>query len=138
MQKCNGPNGAVIFQDQPCAGSGVTVADDIKARAAQITANRATEQNKKTSRAIEEEEPQIAIAKAECRGLFPDYPHVGMRETTFLQCTHLGRFWTDRTINETATQTSLSKQYVFGGAPGMKPDIKFLYTRDGVVTAIQR
>lgn len=131
VTKCTDTNGRAVYQDAPCQTTGITVADDIKAKAAKRAAAAAQAAVPKPLT----DEDKIEIARSECGGQFPEYPSIGMAESTFKNCTYLGRFYREHTsYNETVTAFGTSRQYIFRPPVG----ITYLYTRDGIVTAIQR
>lgn len=79
----------------------------------------------------------LAAAKAACGGTLPTGPSIGMTEKNFRSCTVVGVLVAPDSINVTETASGVSKQFVYSsnfGAAGFK----FLYTRNGVITAIQR
>ena len=144
-------DGRVVYQDQPCPGTGMSVAEDMaNKQAARERAERAREAAAKNppkplrepheikaeeavaaiQRAIDD---KVAAAKAKCSS-FPSLPAVGMKEEQFLRCTYFGVVVTPERINETETTAGVTKQYVYRTVA----DIKYLYTRNGVVTGIQR
>ena len=155
VNKCAGPHGQTVFQDAPCATSGVTVAEDLaqkKATAAQKQADLShaaadfkekedaqreamrADIQKKVQAAMAKNDAVIAKAKASCDGDVVDYPSIGMSELHFQNCTSWGLLNRPKTVNETETARGVSKQFVY--APGR--EIRYLYTVNGKVTAIQR
>lgn len=155
VNKCVGPNGQTIFQDAPCPGWGVTVAEDVahkQAAAAQKRANeekaaaarkanednereaRRSEIHKKVHAAMEANDAVISKARAACSGGFADYPVIGMSEHSFQNCTTWGLLTRPDRVNQTETALGISKQFVYPAGR----EIRYLYVNDGRVSAIQR
>ena len=149
INKCTGPDGKVSFQDAPCAKSGITVGEDLErkkeqkreAEAALSARNKAenaiTEDvQRRVQVAMRKSDEALSEARARCKNGVPEYPSVGMSEADFRGCTQFGVLFPDENINETETSAGISKQFVYsrGGSAG----IRFVYTRNGVVSAIQR
>lgn len=76
----------------------------------------------------------VEIAQKECGAAFKEYPTIGMTEAQFKKCTEFGIRVKPTTVNETETAAGVSKQYVYSA----DWEIRYLYVRKGVVTAIQR
>lgn len=141
-------DGRVVYQDQPCPGTGMSVAEDMaNKQAARARAEKAREAaaakppptpvkdeyQLQAEARLREIDEKVATAKAKCSS-FPSHPTVGMKEEQFLRCTYFGLAITPERINETETAAGVTKQYVYRTVA----DIKYLYTRNGVVTGIQR
>ena len=73
---------------------------------------------------------KVAAAKAKCSS-FPVEPAIGMTEQQAMRCTYFGVVRVPNRVNETETAAGVMKQFVYGGGT-------YIYTRNGVVTAIQR
>lgn len=157
LNKCAAADGRVVFQDAPCPNSGVTVAEDIvhkkeqREKGAALAARKneaviATE--KKSAPLISEEierrlqaaqqksDEALKTAHARCTNGVPEYPKVGMTEFEFRNCTQHGLLVEHSDVNQTETAAGISKQYVYSGTRNI--GIRYVYTRNGVVTAIQR
>ena len=65
----------------------------------------------------------------------PEMPSIGMKEATFLDCTWVGR-GSSEAVNETVTAGGTTRQYVYKRAH--TNNRYYIYTRNGVVSAIQR
>ena len=144
VNKCS-VGGKTVYQDAPCAGSGITVAEDLekkKAAAAQAKAAATPpsaapppEIQSRLEEISKETDAKLAKARAACKREIAEHPSIGMTEADFKKCTFLGLFYEPETINETETAAGVSRQYVYRkGAPG----VRYLYVRNGRVTAIQR
>lgn len=156
VYKCNGSSGATVVQDLPCAGSGASVREEIRAREAsqrrnQELADRA-DANTVSTRSNQGLAPeaqarvdaQVAKWKAEAAadeieakkvcgaGGVVDLPVIGMSEQRMLQCTTLGRGGAFTLVNTLEVPGAVTRQYE------SLTSVKFVYTRNGVVTGIQR
>lgn len=141
INKCQGPDGATVYQEQPCPGTGSLISDDMAARnSAREQAIREKEQSVKNARerakrsAEPQEDPEIVEARKACGKRFAIMPVIGMSEETYRTCTTHGIVLKPSTINVTETAHGINKQYVFAG----HSDIKYMYFRDGKLNAIQR
>lgn len=75
-----------------------------------------------------------AAVKKDCGVVdLPEGPAVGMAEKRMLACTWLGRAGTLQVVNTTEVVGAVIKQYA-----GSMGGIKYVYTRNGVVTGVQR
>lgn len=151
VNKCKGPNGSVIFQQAACADSGITVAEDIEKRKAQQLDKKPAvatptgtptgagalppDIQKKLQAARQESDDVLATARASCTREVIEYPVIGMTEADFKNCTQFGLLVQPDKINETETAAGVSKQYVYRRDYS---GIRFLYVRNGRVSAIQR
>lgn len=130
-------DGKTVYQQAPCPGGGPTVGEDMKRReaekdAAQEARRRQLEvQLKPMADAEQARQDRLKAAGITCPDA-PLAPAVGMSEVMFRECSFLGRN-PDR-INETETAAGITRQYVFGGGRS----VRYVYTRKGVITAIQR
>lgn len=86
---------------------------------------------------MKKSDEKLAVAKAACGGSLPTGPSVGMTEKQFRSCTVVGVLVAPDSVNVTETASGVTKQYVFSNSFGAA-GFKFLYTANGVVTAIQR
>lgn len=149
INKCTGPDGKTVFQDAPCQKSGITVAEDIEQKKAlQREKQAAAPSGKKTDNSISEDvqrqvqaamrssDEALTAARARCKNGVPEYPSVGMSEADFRGCTQFGVLFPHKDLNQTETAAGVSKQFVYSGVGSA--GIRFVYTRNGVVTAIQR
>ena len=137
VHKCPAEGGRVVYQDAPCAGSGITVAEDIEQRKKMAEQARAAAASRKEEAKVSSKtsaELILEAARASCKRGVPAEPAIGMTENEFLHCTQFGLLETPNTINVTETAAGVSKQYVYPSYSG----IRYLYTRNSVVTAIQR
>lgn len=147
--KCVSPEGKVMFQDAPCPGTGITVAEDLERKKAQqeekdaALAVRKKEENQaqQEARRRAEESAQhsnagLVAAKKNCKNGVPEYPTVGMSEANFRGCTQFGVLFPPTDINTTETAAGVLKQYIYSA--DLNSGIRFVYTRNGVVSAIQR
>ena len=149
VNKCTGPDGKTVFQDAPCAKSGITVGEDLERKKEQkreteaaLSARNKAENSvtediqRRVQAAMRKSDDALSEARARCKNGVPEYPSVGMSEAEFRGCTQFGVLFSHENINETETSAGISKQYVYsrGGSAG----IRFVYTRNGVVSAIQR
>lgn len=146
--KCVGPNGKAIFQDAPCAGAGATVREDLAIKEQQRIQRQAEmdrvqediRERETAQRAAFDKEiaSQIARnserARRECGRELRPMPTIGMTEHAFRNCTSFGIGMEPSQINETQTTSGVTRQYVY-----LSPfaSARFVYTRSGLVTAIQ-
>lgn len=149
VNKCKGPDGKVSFQDSPCPKSGITVAEDLEQKKERQRENEAalaarskgdnliTEDIQRRLQAARQASDEVLnAARARCTNGVPEYPKVGMTEFEFRNCTQHGLLIAHSDVNQTETAAGLSKQYVYSGARNI--GIRYVYIRNGVVTAIQR
>ena len=155
VNKCTGSYGQTIYQEAPCAGSGITVAEDVARKQAAVVQKQVEDDQavaaqkakqdadreamradiqKKVQAAMEKNDTVIAKAKAACTGGFSDYPTIGMAEQKFQNCTTWGLLNRADSVNQTETASGVSKQFVYPSGR----EIRYLYTVNGRVTAIQR
>lgn len=140
VHKCTGPDGKVAYQATACPNSGELVGEEIARREAEARRHKAAEEKRaaaqeNTARIRAQMEANKLLERQKvCQGQVYDEPFVGMTEHALKSCTH---FWERHGpgagVNETETARSIGRQYVFRGG-----GIKYLYTSNGVVTAIQR
>ena len=157
VNKCTGPDGKVSYQEQACPGTGISVGEymdrrlaqqqsqqtaqrvrqeqEFAARKARVEAEGKEWEARKRATGFKSDDDKLAEAKARCGTRMSEYPTVGMTETHFRTCTVIGVLADVEKINETETASGLARQYVYN-TPGL--NIRYLYTRNGVVTAIQR
>lgn len=149
INKCTGSDGKTVFQDAPCQKSGITVAEDLEQKKAmQREKQTAAPSGKKSDSSISDDvqrqvqaamrssDEALAAARARCKNGVPEYPTVGMSEADFKGCTQFGVLFPHKDFNQTETAAGVSKQFVYSGVGSA--GIRFVYTRNGVVTAIQR
>ena len=75
-----------------------------------------------------------ADAKKNCvGGRVEPLPVLGMSEKAMLKCTILGQASMLKLVNTTEVPGAVTRQY-----QGMTTDVRFVYTRNGVVTGIQK
>ena len=152
VHKCAGPYGQTIFQDAPCAGSGITVAEDVARKQAAVARKKEEQEQEAAARQAKEDaereafeakrkaagykspNERITEARARCNNGLPEYPTIGMTEFEFLNCTTWGVVVRPDTVNQTETALGTSKQYVYPSGR----EIRYLYVRNGLVSAIQR
>jgi hypothetical protein len=147
--KCTSPDGKVLFQDAPCPGTGITVAEDLERKKAQqaekdaALAARKKEESQaqqEARRRAEESAKQsnagLVAAQKSCKNGVPEYPTVGMSEANFRGCTQFGVLFPPTDINTTETAAGVLKQFTYSA--DLNSGIRFVYTRNGVVSAIQR
>lgn len=91
----------------------------------------------KLEAALKESDEKLAKAKAACGGNLPEGPTVGMSEQNFRNCTVVGVLVAPDSVNVTETAAGVSKQFVYLNSAHIA-GFKFLYTRNGKVTTIQR
>lgn len=147
VNKCTGPDGKVMFQDAPCPGTGITVAEDLARKKEEREKDAAGATKKKAENptsvdvdqmvkaAMQKNEEALAAARARCKNGLPEYPAIGMPEDQFRNCTQFGVLTPYSDLNQTETAAGVSKQYVYSSRVG---GIRYVYTRNGVVSAIQR
>ena len=129
--KCQ-EGGQTVFKDHPCGGAQGTVADDMARKELEFKKRKQEQDAAVQQRAVDD----AALLKL-CGGKpVVDYPEVGMTESHFLNCTSVGRskFWT---VNETQTSNGISRQYVITTNYYVHI-VKYIYTRNGMVTGLQR
>ncbi len=149
INKCTSPDGKVMFQEAPCPGTGITVAEDLERKKAQqaekdaaLAARKKEEsQAQQEARRRAEESAQhsnagLVAAQKNCKNGVPEYPTVGMSEANFRGCTQFGVLFPPTDINTTETAAGVLKQYIYSA--DLNSGIRFVYTRNGVVSAIQR
>lgn len=160
VNKCVDADGKVVYQERACAASTRSEAITLQPTKEELAKAAHERQVKKAREAAELAEAQrgaekarqsaLAAAAAEessrkrmkefadlehrCGGKVPSDPKVGMSEQQFRACTYLGVYG-NLTVNETQTLKGVQRQYVvkdsFAG-------VRYVYTSQGVVTAIQR
>lgn len=148
INKCKTPEGKTVFQDAPCAGGGITVAEDLEKKKEQQKKVAAPAESTKPISSISEDverrlreaqqksDDALKTAHARCTNGVPEYPKVGMTEFEFRNCTQHGLLVEHSDVNQTETAAGISKQYVYSGTRNI--GIRYVYIRNGVVTAIQR
>lgn len=140
INKCTGADGKFVFQDAACANSGITVGDEIKLRNQQRIKELADSEAKARARVSrlqndpDSESSKLQSASASCGQSLEELPRIGMAERTAIKCTIFGVLNPPTTVNETETKAGITKQYVFRNFS----EIKYLYIRGGVVSAIQK
>ena len=147
VNKCTGPDGKVMFQDAPCPGTGITVAEDLARKKEEREKGVAGATKKKAENptsvdveqmvkaAMQKNEEALAAARARCKNGLLEDPVIGMPEDQFRNCTQFGVLTPYSDLNQTETAAGVSKQYVYSSRVG---GIRYVYTRNGVVSAIQR
>ena len=85
--------------------------------------------------AMQKNEEALAAARARCKNGLLEDPVIGMPEDQFRNCTQFGVLTPYSDLNQTETAAGVSKQYVYSSRVG---GIRYVYTRNGVVSAIQR
>ncbi len=150
--KCLRPDGKVIFQDTPCAGVGDTVREDLANKEQQRLQRQAetdriredTQKQLAAERAAFDErnaaidrqsDLQLERARKQCGRELVPVPTIGMSEHAFLKCTTFGVLFNPAAINETQTAGVISRQYVY---QSVFSPVRYVYTRKGLVTAIQQ
>lgn len=168
INKCTGPDGQISYQEVPCTGAGITVevdSDRKKAAQQKLDAEAATRKQAKVdadaarkqamadaevarkSAAAEKlqkmlqtatlsNEEALAKAREKCKRELPEFPVVGMTESNFLGCTVFGVLARPDKVNETENAAGITRQYIY--VKSGSPEIRYLYTRNGLVTTIQR
>ena len=134
VEKCTGADGKVTFQNMPCAVPGITVAEDIKLKAQKRKEDAAKPQFTVIDVEANSTTARFDAARTACGGTLPDFPTIGMTEGTFKRCTVLGAIVAAESVNETETAAGVTKQYVYKKDVG----VRYVYLRNGVITAIQR
>lgn len=140
INKCTGADGKFVFQDAACPNSGITVGDEMKLRNQQRIKELADSEAKARARVVrlqndpDSESSKLQSASASCGQSLEELPRVGMVEKTAIKCTIFGVLNPPTTVNETETKAGVTKQYVFRNFS----EIKYLYIRGGVVSAIQK
>ena len=148
VYRCPDASGRTVIQQTPCAGSGDLVGVDMKKREAAQRAQKQADQERFEREEAEREkmradlqhserrrQQRLKAAGVDCPAEMPFEPAVGMKEVAFLDCTHLGRLGHE-SVNETKTAAGTLRQYVF--KPDHASSVRYVYTRNGEVTAIQR
>lgn len=128
--KCQ-EGGQTVFKDHPCGGAQGTVAEDMARKELEFKKR----QQEKEAAAQQRTADDAARLKI-CGGKpVVTYPEIGMTESHFLNCTEIGiqKVW--KTINQTETVSGIQRQYVMDG---LGLHMKYVYTRDGMVTGLQR
>ncbi len=144
VNKCTTPSGQIVFQDAPCQG-GSTGAEDAarrdrvavqqqEQRKAKVDAEIKAWEVKKKATGFKTDDELLAEAQAKCGGAMQTYPSIGMTEYNFRNCTTWGLLVQPDTVNETKTTAGDTKQFVYPTGR----EIRYVYTRAGVVSAIQR
>ncbi len=138
INKCTGADGRVVYQATACPGSGDIVGNEIAHREAErkATAQREQHEQEASRRAWAQHRLNEQTRLQSCKGQIHDVPFVGMTVHAMENCT---RFWerygAGARVNETETAFGISRQYVFNLRDN---NIRYLYTANGIVTAIQR
>ena len=86
---------------------------------------------------MKKSDEKLAAAKVACGGNLPTEPSIGMTEKNFHNCTVVGVLVTPDSVNVTETAAGVTKQFVYSNS-SVAAGFRFLYTRNGVITAIQR
>lgn len=137
INKCIGPDGRVVYQATACPGSGEIVGNEIARRETERKAAAQREQYEleASRRAWAQHRLDEQTRLQSCKGQIHDVPFVGMTVHAMENCT---RFWerygAGARVNETETALGIRRQYVFN----LRDNIRYLYTANGIVTAIQR
>lgn len=137
IHKCTGPDGRVVYQATACPGSGEIVGNEIARRETERKAAAQREQYEleASRRAWAQHRLDEQTRLQSCKGQIHDVPFVGMTVHAMENCT---RFWerygAGARVNETETALGIRRQYVFN----LRDNIRYLYTANGIVTAIQR
>ncbi|CAN7577088.1 hypothetical protein LJR039_004101 [Pseudorhodoferax sp. LjRoot39] len=101
-------------------------------------AERRAEIDAKIAEGMRKSDEQLAKAKAACGGSeLPTAPSIGMPEQRFRSCTVIGLLVEPDAVNVTETAAGTTKQFVYLRSIATT-GFKFVYTRNGVVDAIQR
>jgi hypothetical protein len=126
--KCQ-EGGQTVFKDHPCGGAQGTVAQDVARKELDFK-----KRNQEQEIAAQQRSAEDAARLKLCGGKFvSENPEVGMTENQFLNCTTLGIYKAWRSVNETETTSGIQRQYVVD-----RMDVKYVYTRNGMVTGLQR
>lgn len=126
--KCQ-EGGQTVFKDHPCGGAQGTVAEDMARKELEFKKR----QQEKEAASLQRAADDAARLKL-CSGKpVVETPEVGMTEHQFLNCTAIGMFKVWKTVNQTETASGVHRQYVFD-----RFDVKYVYTRNGMVTGLQR
>lgn len=162
VQKCT-IGGKITYQDAPCPGEGVAIktieTKETKARAEEERLRKVSEnlQRERDERArdakkrVEDEEARIKAMRQQqeadrqsklkalgikCGAEMPEYPQIGASESAMLLCSEVGVRVSPKAVNETTTANGVARQYVYEWpSHGART---YIYTRNGVVTAIQK
>jgi hypothetical protein len=119
VNKCTGPDGAVVYQEQACGGAAKT--ELVKLPGRQLADYEIRERD------------AVDKAKLICSMEdIPYYPAVGWEEVRFLNCSRLALIHKPDAVNLTESAGGTSKQFVF------RYDRSYVYTRNGVVTTVQK
>lgn len=161
VNKCTSADGKISYQDMPCAQSdqagNISIAPskdglekqrseralraETERRRAEVTAEaelkarKDREYQEVIEKSSRETEQEFRKAEKSCGKPVEEAPLVGMTEERFLRCTAPGLFGR-HTVNETVTAAGVTKQYVF--RDNAISAVRYVYVRNGVVTAIQR
>lgn len=127
QNKCTLSDGLVVMLNRSCPAKG-TVGEDMARREYefQIRNDERIKQNQANLDSIK------AVTKKCAPSGFVDEPVIGITEDRFRNCTFVAEHISK--INETQTANTTSRQYVIKDNIG----IKYVYTRNGMVTSIQR
>lgn len=144
VNKCTSPNGQIVFQDAPCQGVATGAEDATRRdrvavqqqeqRKAKVDAEIEAWEAKKKATGFKTDEELLAEAQAKCGRDMQTYPTIGMTEYKFKNCTTWGLLVQPDTVNETKTTAGDTKQFVYP----VGREIRYIYTRSGLVSAIQR
>lgn len=123
VNKCKGPDGKVTYQEGSCATTE-------KGEAVLIRETKTPSLGSDYEAVLQK---RVRDAARACRmDELPKLPEVGWTEDKFLQCSKFGVVAPASKVNVTRTDTGISKQFVYRDS-----DV-YVYTINGVVTAIQR
>lgn len=119
INKCTGPDGAVVYQEQSCALS--TKAEVIKAPGRPLADYELKERE------------AVSKAKLVCKmEEIPFYPSIGWDEAKFMSCSRIALLRSPDAVNVTEHASGQSKQFVY------RYDGAYIYTRNGLVSTIQK
>jgi hypothetical protein len=127
QNKCTLSDGLVVMLNRSCPANG-TVGEDMARREYEFKArdDERIKQNQANLDSIK------AVNKKCAPSGFVDEPVIGITEHRFRNCTFVAEHISK--INVTQTANTISRQYVIKDNFG----IKYVYTRNGMVTSIQR
>lgn len=131
VNKCTDAAGKVTYQDETCPQQG----GKIELHNTRLTPKEPSwvdEQIEKSRKWREEYVRQQGVRIAACGSLFEQPARVGMTEDDFL-CTRLGLTKVGK-VNRTSTASGVQTQYVMRAGI---TEARYVYTENGVVTAIQ-
>lgn len=123
VNKCKGPDGKVTYQESACAAS----------EKGETVIIRETKTPDFASSYEATLKKRVRDAAQACRlDDLPSLPEVGWSEEKFLQCSRFGVVAPASKVNVTRSTTGVFKQFVYRDS-----DV-YIYTTNGVVTAVQR